>query len=586
MKLKNTSLKLRLKLKKLFIDIRHTHLKDLRNVVLSMVKKIPDIVHLKNLVLFSGVLSIVILAMFVNRFSNLNAYFVKLIPDFGGTYSHGVVGSIEKINPLFVQDEAENIANKLVYSGLTRTLSATDYVPDLAESWEVTPDGKTYNFKLKKNIVWHDGVAFNADDVVYTIGLIQNPDTRTSLSQIWRGVTVEKINDYEVKFTLPNAFPEFLGVASQLILPKHLLGQIDPKNIKVAEFNTSPVGTGPYEFVRFDQFGTQSGIILDSNKAFAIHKPYIEQVRLILYESNEALVRGLARRQISGTATIPPDKLLETKKLANMTLNQSYLPQYSVLSFNYKNEALAIKEVRKAIAAAVNRPEIISVALSGNGREVSVPILPGRSGFDPKAKGLPYDLTMANETLEKASWLRGEDGFRAKEGKPLKFRFVYINDAENSKVAEILQKQMKQIGVNLELIPTEINQINSTYIRPRNFDMILIGQNVGVEEDLYSFWHSSQIADPGLNLTGFSDKKVDKLLEQVRKSGDEKYRSDRFRQVQEVIIEEQPAVFLYSPLHVSALGKEINGAKQARLSKASDMLNNIYDWYIQTKKTR
>lgn len=586
MNLKNLWLKSRLRLKKLFIELRQTHLRDWRNFTLANIKKIPNVVHLKNLVLFSGVLSIVIVAMFVTRFASLSTYFIKEVPTYGGIYSHGVIGTIEKINPLFVQDGAENVANKLIYSGLVRTISATNCVPDLAESWRVSTDGKTYNFKLRQNIKWHDGEIFNADDVVYTIGLIENPDTRTSLSQIWRGVTVDKVNDYEVKFTLPNPFPEFLDVANQPILPKHLLGEIDPKNIKVAEFNTKPVGTGPYIFVRFDQVGTQTEIVLESNDNFAIHRPYIDQLRLILYDDNESLYKGLARRQINGAAEIPIDKLAETNKLANLDLTENYLPQYEVLNFNYKNEILANKDIRRAFAAAVNRTEIISQTFSGNAREISVPILPGRSGYDPKAKGIDFNTTIANDALEKAGWLKGDDGIRRKEGKVLKFRFVYIKDPEINKVAEILKQQFRVIGVDLELTPADMNLINANYIRPRNFDMLLIGQNVGIDEDLYSFWHSSQATDPGLNLTGFSDPKVDKLLEQVRKSSDEKYRSDRFSQVQVVLIEEQPAVFLYSPLHISVLGKEIHGAKQTRISQPSDMLNNIYDWYIRTRQTR
>jgi len=586
MKFKNLSLKTRLRLKKFYIDLKQTHLKDLRNLTLSNIKKIPDIVHLKNLVLFSGVLSVVIMAMFVTRFTSLGTYFIKETPAFGGIYSHGVVGSIEKINPLFVQDDAEKVANKLVYSGLVRTVSGTEYIPDLAESWLVSEDRLTYNFKLRQDTKWQDGSQFGADDVVYTIGLIQNPDTRTPLSQIWRGVTVEKVNNFEVKFVLPNTFPEFLDVANQAILPQHLLGSTDPKNIKVAAFNSKPIGTGPYKFVRFDQVGTQNGVIFESNKGFSLHRPYIDQVRLVLYDDSKALVKGLASRQISGTFDIPSDKMAETKKLSNLNFTQNYLPQYTVLNFNFKNDILASKDIRRAMAMATNRQEIISEGLLGLAREVSVPILPARSGFDPKAKGLDYNLAGAKEALDKAGWVPGDGGVRTKDGKSLKFKFVYINDSENERVAGALKRQYAAIGIDLSLIPENINFINANYIRPRNYDMIMIGQNVGLDEDLYSFWHSSQAADPGLNLTGFSDKKVDKLLEQVRKSSDEKYRADRFKQVQEVLIEEVPALFLYTPLHTSALSKEIQGSKQIRISQPIDMFNNIYDWFIRSKKTR
>jgi len=586
MNLKNLSIKLRLRLKKFYIEIKQTHLKDLRNLTFGNIKKIPDIVHLKNLALFSGILSVIIVAMFVTRFNDLNSYFIKQIPNFGGTYSHGVVGVIERINPLFVQDDAESAANKLIYSGLVKTVSATTYVPDLAESWSVSADNLTYDFKLKKNVKWHDGVAFNADDVVYTIGLIQNPDTRTSLSQIWRGVILEKVNEFEVKFTLPNAFPEFLDVASQAILPKHLLNDIAAKNIRIAEFNTKPVGTGPYKFVRFDQLGTQTEVILESNKDYAIHRPFIDQIRLILYDDSKSLYQGLARRQIAGAADIAIDQLADTRKLANLDLTENYLPQYEVINFNEKNEILANKDIRRIFAAAVNRTQIIASALYGNGKEVSVPILPGRSGYDPAAKGIDFNIAAANLALDTAGWAKGDGGIRHKDDKVLSFRFVFLNDAESTRVANILKTQFAAIGVQLDLVPADTNTINANYIRPRNFDMLLIGQNVGIDEDLYSFWHSSQAVDPGLNLTGFNNPKVDKLLEQVRKSSDAKYRADRFKQVQAVIIDEQPVLFLYTPLHTSALSKDVFGPKQSRISQPGDMLNNIYDWCIRTKSTR
>jgi peptide/nickel transport system substrate-binding protein len=586
MKFKTLRIKFRLRLKKLFLDIRQTHLKDLRNLTFSNIKKIPDIVHLKNLVLFGGILSIVVVAMFVTRFSSLRPLYIKEIPTSGGVYSHGVVGYIEKINPLFAQNEAESVADKLIFSGLTREISVSDYHPDLAESWEISADKLTYIFKLKQGIKWHDGVMFTADDVIFTVGLIQNPDARSPLSQIWRGVVIEKINDYEIKFTLPNAFPGFLGVASQPMLPKHLLSEIDPKSVKVAEFNVNPIGTGPYKFVRFDQIGTQSEIILEANLDFSIHKPFIEQVRVIFFNTEEDLYKGLARRQIMGVSSIPLDKLAEIKRQENLTLEESYLPQYEVLSFNLKNELLAVKEIRKALAMSINREEIISGVFEGNAREVSVPILPGRDGFDSKAKGLTYDVPGANKVLEEAGYLRGEDGVRRKEGKILKFSLVHLDDPENSKIAEIIKNQFARAGVAIELVPTNTAQISANHIRPRGFDILLIGQNVGANEDLYSFWHSSQATDPGLNFSGFSDKKVDKLLELVRKSSDKEYRAERLKQVQEVIIDEQPAIFLFSPLHVSALKEDIRGARQLRISQPNDILNNIYDWYIKTKEIR
>ena len=313
MKLSGLGIRLKLMLKKIAIDVKNTHIKDLRNRFLSSLKKIPDIIHLKNLVFFSGILSVLVLVLFVQRFNSLGKYYIIKKPEYGSTYNQGVVGLIDKINPLFIRNEAENTATKLIFSGLTRVVDGNTIIPDLAKSWTVSEDGKVYDFILKKNISWHDGETFTADDVIYTIGLIQNSETKTSLFNTWNGVTTQKVNDYEVKFTLPAQYPDFLNVASQAMLPKHLLSSVDPKNIKIAEFNQVPVGTGPYKFIRFDQLGSQSEVVLESNDNFAISRPFIQGINLIIYDDDKSLYDGLARRQIDGVLEINPESFSEIK---------------------------------------------------------------------------------------------------------------------------------------------------------------------------------------------------------------------------------------------------------------------------------
>jgi peptide/nickel transport system substrate-binding protein len=223
---------------------------------LTYLKKLPNIVHLKNLVLFNAILSVVVIVMFANRFSALAPFFWKSQPTYGGIYREGVIGNVDKINPLFILNTSEASANRLVFSGLTRTLPNNQIIPDLAKDWTVEPDGLTYTFNLKSNLKWQDGQALTADDIIFTINLIQNPDTRAPEFADWKNVKVEKINDSQIKFTLPSSYPGFLSVTQTAILPKHLLSEYaerGAKNIKIADFNKKPVGSGPYKFVRFDQ---------------------------------------------------------------------------------------------------------------------------------------------------------------------------------------------------------------------------------------------------------------------------------------------------------------------------------------------
>lgn len=586
MKLKHTRIKLRLKLRKLYLDIRHSHLKDIRNVLLLYVKKLPNVIHLKNLVLFNTILATIAFVMFFQRFSAIRPYYEKAIPSFGGYYREGVIGDIEKINPLFSTNIAEAQASKLVFSGLTRTLPNNEVVPDLAESWRIEDGGNVYIFKLKNNLKWHDDKPLTVNDVLYTINLIQNPDTKTNQINVWKGVIVQTVSENEIKFTLNSPYSNFLNVASQPILPKHLLEEIEPKNIKVAEFNKNPIGSGPYRFVRFDQSANDTEVLFESFDDFAIQKPYIRQIKLHTYDSFDSLYNGLIRKQIDGITEIPFDKVDKINQISNLATFKMYLPRYQMLAFNLKNETLADKNVRLAISKTINRDKIIQNVISGQGLSVFSPILPGQPGYDSKYRAQTIDAAGANDLLETAGWLKQADGKRLKGDKQLTTKLVIIDDEESIKTGELIRDQLKDIGINVEIVKTDLSNLQSNYIRPRNFDMILVGQGIGLSADLYSLWHSSQAIDPGLNITGLSDPKVDKLLEQSRRTSDEVQKSVKLRQAQEALLEQAPAVFLYNPIYTFALSKNVKGYSEGRLNDSIDHMNSIYLWYTKVKRER
>lgn len=584
MKLKHIRIKLRLILKKLVLDIRHTHLRDLRNLFLLYLKKLPDIIHLKNLVFFNSILSIIVLVMFTQRFAETDKLFREVAPDFGGIYREGEIGNVEKINPLFVQNNAEESANRLVFSGLTRVLPGDKVVGDLADSWQISDDGLTYTFKLKDNQKWHDGKSFTADDVIFTIGLIQNPDTRTSRTAIWRGVKIEKIDEKNLKFTLPNPYPNFLNTASEAILPKHLLEQINPKNIKVAEFNSKPVGTGPFKFSRFDQAGNEPEVIFKANKDFSLGKPYLEEVRLKSYETFDALYEGFVRKQIDSLTEIPYDKVAKINRVSGLLSVNSYLPRYKSLTMNLKNPILADKEIRRIISISLSRKSIIEKAIYGQGEAIYAPILPGQIGYDPKYRKDSYDQKSANEALDKAGWVKGADGIRTKDGKTLEFRLISTSDSEDIRASKEIAKELQDVGIKINLASSDPVLIQADYLRPRNFDLLFIGKNISLDPDLYSFLDSSQINDPGLNFSGFKDPAVDKFLEQIKKSKDTNFKETRYKQVQDVLGDQIPEVYLYNPIFTLAISKNVKGFEKGKISEPSDHLNDIYKWYLKEKK--
>ncbi len=586
MKIRHLSIKLRLVLKKFILELRQSHIRDLRNKVFLYLKKLPDVTHLRNLILISTILSFIIFVLFVQRFNALGQYYEKKTPLSGGVYTEGVVGQVEKINPLFVQNEAEDTANRLIFSGLTREMPDGEVIPDLAEKWTVENNGNAYTFELKKNLKWHDGEDLNADDILFTINLIQNPDTRTGLSSVWQGVVTEKVDEQTIKFVLPNVYSDFLKTASQPILPEHLLKETDPSNIKIAEYNLKPIGSGPYRFIRFDQTGNETVLVLEANKNFLPHEPYIKTVRIRMYDTFANLYNGVLRKQVNSISRIPYDKTEDVKKLGSMTVYNFYMPRYRVMLFNMKNPLLASKDLRLALSKAINRNEIIDKGLSGKAMPVYAPILPGEEGYSPTLNVNNYNPALANEALEKLGWAKGQDGIRQKGETGLKFRLALPGDSESKKTAEMIKEQFQAVGVEVELVISDEGLFQADYIRPRNFDIILVGQNVGEGSDLYSFWHSTQVNDPGLNLTGYSDRKTDKLIELGRKSNDVAYKSDKYKQAEETIMAEAPGIFLYNPLYSIAVTNNIKNFYQGHFASPVDHLNNIASWHIHEKVTK
>jgi peptide/nickel transport system substrate-binding protein len=543
----------------------------------------PDVVHLRGLVVLSSLFSIIVLVMFSQRFSALKVFYENKAPDFGGTYREGVVGSVNKINPLFIQSSVEASASRLVFAGLTKVMTGSEVIPDMAENWTISEDKKSYKFILKENLKWQDGEPLTADDVIFTINLIQNPDTKTTLSTVWKNVTVEKVNDREVIFVLPNSYNNFLVVASQPLLPEHLLRDIEPRNFKVSEFNLKPVGSGPYAFLRFDQVANETELVFEANQYYLPHKPYISTVKLRLYSTFDELYNGFVRKQIDGVTEIPLDKVEEIKNLGNLDIHKLFLPRYEVVVFNLKNEYLKEKAVRIAIAKAINRKEIVDKVLNNQANITYTVFLPGQPGYDPKYNVDSYNVEAANQELETLGWLKNENGIREKDGKPLTFRFVSIDDNENKEVAETICKQLKNIGIQTETILIKQELMQSDVIRPRNFDIILLGQSIGGSADLYSFWHSSQINDPGLNISSFNDRMTDKLLELARKSSDNVYIDDKYSQIQQILATEVPAIPLYNPLYAFGMSNNIKGFYAGKISEPVDHLNNISEWYIKEK---
>ena len=514
------------------------------------------------------------------------------VPSIGSSYTEGVIGDSRTINPIYASRDTDRDITRLVFSGLVTYNGAGAIEPDLADNVDISPDGKTYTVTLKKNLQWHDGEPITADDVIFTVHTIQNGQFRSPLRSDWQGVSVEKLGDDLIRFSLRAPYAPFIENLTLGIIPKHVWQNVSPDQAPLHEANLKPVGSGPYQFDQLKQNkdGSISWYQIVRNPHYHRSGPYIEKMTFQFFKSEDVMYSAWRRGIIDGYGGMSPLHSAEINPEKSLLLSLS-MPRVFGIFFNPKRASqLEDISMRQAIAYAIDRNEIAQTQRQNKAIPAEGP-LPWLSGASVSPV-YGYDPDHARALLKKAGWKDvNNDGLLEKttakkvKGKtqtttiPLRFTLTTSDYPDLVQTAAILQGQLKAVGIDLVIAKESYQDLESRVIRPRNFEMLLFGQVYGYEADPFAFWHSSQIKDPGLNITFFSDKKVDKILEDIRKTNDSKIRNDAYRNFSGIIIKNLPAVFLFSQDYLYVLPTDIQGVSPVKISLPSDRFNEINTWY-------
>ncbi len=346
----------------------------------------------------------------------------EIKPARGGIYieginAGGVVGSLRFINPVCAASDIDRDLVELIYSGLMKHDSSGKIVYDLAKDYELLEDGKVYEFYLKEDVFWSDGQPLTADDIIFTIKLIQNPDLNSPLRANWLGVEIEKISDLALRFKLKNSSATFFENCTVKILPKHIWKNISSKNFLSAPYNLEPVGSGPFQFKNLtrdkgDEEGKIISLDLVRNSKYYGEKSNLSEIKFLLFETEEELIQSYQKEEIKGLAVTVPKNLPEKE---NWNIYSLSLPRYFAVFFNpEQSKVFSEKEVRQALNYGIDKKEIIEKILAGKGEIVDSPILPGIYGFEKPSKIYEFDLEKAKSLLENAGFVENENGKRVK----------------------------------------------------------------------------------------------------------------------------------------------------------------------------
>lgn len=513
----------------------------------------------------------------------------------GGVYTEGLVGSLGRLNPMLDwNNPADRDVDRLIFSGLIKFDAHGLPQPDLADSWGTSADGTIYNFTIRDNAQWQDGEPVTSDDVIFTIDLIKTSSLfPQDIKDLWSKIDVQRLDDHNLKFTLPEPFAPFLDYATFGVLPKHILGSTPPEQLIDAPFNINPVGTGPYKFDHLIvNNGQIQGVVLTLNDNYYGQKPYILQIVFRYYPDSKSALDAYDQGEVLGVSRISSDLLSKVLEEPALSVYTASLPQMSIIMLNLNNNEVQFLQnanVRHALMLGLNRNYIISSLLQGEGIIADGPILPGSWAHYDGLERIDYDPETAVSMLKGEGYVIPASGgdVRAKDNVSLSFTMVHPDDALHTQIAQAIQQQWAQIGVQVDLQPVPYDQIIPNYLGPRSYQAALVDLNLArtPDPDPYPFWHQAE-ATGGQNYSQWDNQAASEYLEQARTETDFTARARLYRNFQVVFAKELPSLPLYYPVYNYAVDSQVRGVQVAPvLYDTSDRLAFISDWYLVTRRT-
>src|SRR3989442_4166387 len=466
-------------------------------------------------------------------------------PVHGDTFVNASIGDITGLIPSITSDSASHTVGSLIYDGLVQLDKDLNWAPSIAESWQFSKDCLTLTFKLRKNVKWHDGRPFTADDVIFTYKTMVNPKTPTAYRDDFEPVKeAQALDPYTVRVTYAQPFAKALGSWGQSMLPRHLLEKaVEEGKLREAAQNLKPVGMGPY---RFQEWKSGEKVVLVANKDYYIEgRPYIGRIVYRIIPSQATIFLELKAKGVDMAELTAIQYERQTDYPAFKKDYNKYhyaANRYTYLGFNLKDPRFADKRVRQAFAHAINKTELIEGVVMGLGREATGPYRPGTWAYTDKVKRYEFSPTKASALLAGAGWTdRNGDGIlRNKEGQPVSLTIrTHTGNEERKKVAEIIQQRLKEIGVQTDIQTIEWAALLKEYIKQKRFEVIILGWGTGIDPDQYAIWHSSQMGPDQLNQISYANPEVDALLEKGRTSCNQKERVATYHRIHQILAEDE-----------------------------------------------
>ncbi|MDD2657730.1 MAG: peptide ABC transporter substrate-binding protein [Candidatus Pacebacteria bacterium] len=528
-------------------------------------------------VIFYGLAGLLCIASLAGFYALEQSLLVE-VPAYGGSLTEGEVGSPQFINPLLAISDADRDLSALVYAGLMGLGGRGDLVPVLAESYEMTPDGKTYTFTLRADAKFADGTPVTADDVAFTVGKAQNAALKSPKYADWSGVGVKIVDQRTVHFTLTKPYAPFLGITTLGILPSRLWKNISNEEFPFSTLETNPVGAGPFKVASIsrDASGLIKSVSLTENSHYVLGRPYLDSIRFNFYSRSEDLATALANGVEESAYDIG----------AKGALSAPYARVFGVFFNPNQTQVYARLEVRKALSLALDRQSIVDTVLGGYATAIMGPVPPGENVRQAPVPHFDNPTIEAAKVLQGSGWIY--DGtarmWKNASAKQTLDRITLrtSNVPELKNVASAVKADWEKLGIPVDIELYEPGDLSQNVIRPRKYGALLYGMVIGRDQDLYAFWDSQERNDPGLNIALYANKTVDALLEDARGSADGVVRAADLQKIEDLVAADYPAAFIYAPDFTYAVPANLRGVVLPQIITPSDRFATVASWYRST----
>ncbi|MFB6212555.1 MAG: ABC transporter substrate-binding protein [Candidatus Magasanikbacteria bacterium] len=493
----------------------------------------------------------------------------EFVPIKGGRLNVGMVGQPSSINPVIAKSSVDSVLSSVVYSPLGKL------------SKKITTNNfREYTLTLKEDLKWSDGSSITSEDIIFTLSAIQNSQIKSPLYKKWKGVSVEKISSNKVRLNLPSKYVFFKKDLAELeIVPKHAFGSIPTSNLEFSSYNFKPISSEPYKFkeITRKKNGFVKKYTIEINENYSGSKPYIEELTFHFFKNKSELISAYKKRKIDLFTFVNPLNN-SVRKIDFAKIKQVPTPRYYSVFFNPKSTSPFRKgKFRKALNSVIDKQAIVNNALNGQATPVDYPYTPA----------VDFNLQQKTPIKPKKVIRKMKNNNSDKKNKEIKIELTAPNVDFLKPVLQELKKQWKDAGIDRVKIETLRNEdFSEAVLRQRNYEALLFGNVLEHPTDLFPFWHSSQKFYPGLNLSFFDNSRVDKLLEEIRKSPKSSQRKRKFKKAVRIIKEKAPASFLFT-VPISLVYKDnLEGIDMTsrNIIKTEDLFNGINNWYL--KKVR